>query len=74
VGNDNLSNIFEPFFRSKSSRNTNGQGLGLFIARGFVEAFDGSIEASSPHAGGPGLEISITLPLVRVEVEDVVNG
>ena len=74
VGSDNLNNIFEPFFRSKSSQNTNGQGLGLFIARGFVEAFEGKIEASSPHPGGSGLEISIILPLVRVELEDVVNG
>jgi two-component system sensor histidine kinase KdpD len=69
VSEDEMGHIFEPFFRSNNSRTTNGQGLGLFIAKGFVEVFGGTISAQSPHTGGQGLEIAIDLPMAQVAVE-----
>jgi two-component system, OmpR family, sensor histidine kinase KdpD len=69
VAAESIDHIFEPFFRSAHSKHTNGQGLGLFIAKGFVEAFGGTITSRSPHSGGQGLEINITLPLSRQIVE-----
>lgn len=74
VSPENIDHIFEPFFRSEHPRSTNGQGLGLFIARGFVEAFGGKIAAKSPHESGRGLEISILLPLIQQEMEGSANG
>lgn len=65
VSADSIDHIFEPFFRSGQSKHTNGQGLGLFIAKGFVEAFGGTIASSSPHIAGPGLELAIRLPLAQ---------
>ena len=69
VSPDSLGHIFEPFFRSGQSKHEHGQGLGLFIAKGFVEAFGGSIASRSPHDAGQGLEIAITLPLAKQNVE-----
>ena len=74
VSGESIDHIFEPFFRSPHSKHTNGQGLGLFIAKGFVEAFGGTIAGRSPHAGGPGLEITITLPLSQQIGEIEVDG
>jgi two-component system sensor histidine kinase KdpD len=65
VAKESIDHIFEPFFRSGQSKHTNGQGLGLFIAKGFVEAFGGTIASRSPHSAGSGLEIAITLPLAK---------
>jgi signal transduction histidine kinase len=48
--------IFEPFFTTK----TRGTGLGMAIAKRFVEAHGGSIAARNAAAGGA--EIILTLP------------
>jgi two-component system sensor histidine kinase KdpD len=74
VAAESLDHIFEPFFRSDQSKHTTGQGLGLFIAKGFVEAFGGTIAACSPHSAGPGLEIAITLPLAKDILEIEADG
>lgn len=65
VSGESIDHIFEPFFRSAHSKHTNGQGLGLFIAKGFVEAFGGTIAGRSPHDAGQGLEVAIALPLAK---------
>ena len=74
VSPESIGRIFEPFFRSGQSKHTNGQGLGLFIAKGFVEAFGGTISCRSPHDAGPGLEIAITIPLAGQVLESNVDG
>jgi two-component system, OmpR family, sensor histidine kinase KdpD len=74
VSPQHIEHIFEPFFRSGNSRPTNGQGLGLFIVKGFVEAFGGHIRAANSALAGQGLEISITLPLAKSETEGNVHG
>lgn len=74
VSHESIDRIFEPFFRSGQSKHTHGQGLGLFIAKGFVEAFGGTIAGRSPHEAGQGLEIAITLPLARLAEESRNDG
>jgi signal transduction histidine kinase len=59
---EDLSHLFEPMFRSDSSRNreTGGAGLGLTIARHLIEALDGTLVAENPPAGGA--RFAATLP------------
>jgi len=51
---DHLPHIFDRFYRvdASRSRTTGGVGLGLAIARQFVEASGGRISVDSPSSGG----------------------
>ena len=59
---DQLSRLFERFYRVEGSRSRagGGSGLGLSICRSIVEAHQGSIRAQSSSLGG--LRIQVTLP------------
>lgn len=63
VPEEELDNIFKPFYRVDTSREkkTGGYGLGLAIALQAVELHKGRISAEN-RAGG-GLEVCITLPI-----------
>lgn len=66
VPDDELQQIFEPFFRSsRTQKNVNGYGLGLTIARRIIEAHGGRIHALNRPAGG--LSVDIILPYDSVE-------
>jgi signal transduction histidine kinase len=63
---DELSHVFDRFWRGEKSRarSTGGAGLGLSIARQLVEAQGGKISA---HNHSPvGFEVSIILPISRL--------
>jgi len=49
--------LFDPFFTTKPK----GSGLGLFIARRFIEALDGKVLLSSRKTGGT--KVTLTFPL-----------
>jgi len=55
--------IFEPFQRLGDQSPGSGIGLGLAVARGFVEAIGGTIEASETHRGGLTMTISVPAKL-----------
>ena len=59
---DHLPHIFDRFYRvdASRSRTTGGVGLGLAIARQFVEASGGVIAVDSPATGGT--VFTVTLP------------
>lgn len=59
-----LPHIFDVFFRaSRVERHTRGNGLGLAICRGLVEAMGGTIQAESPIADGRGTRLRINFSL-----------
>jgi two-component system sensor histidine kinase KdpD len=62
VGAQDRDRIFEPFQRL-GDHSTTGVGLGLAVARGFVEAVGGAIEARDTPGGG--LTMRVTLPAVQ---------
>ena len=62
INSDDLSRLFEPFFRSDNpaTRQENGVGLGLFITKGIVEMHRGNIEIeSTPDIG---TTVTVTIP------------
>ena len=59
---ESAERVFEKFYRA-DDRKAGGLGLGLSIARGFVEAHGGKLTAENRDGGGT--RFNITLP-VRV--------
>ncbi len=57
---EDLSRVFERFFRSDPSRNCPGNGLGLALVRAIVQAHGGTIQADSKF--GQGTEFTVFLP------------
>lgn len=58
---EHLPHVFDRFYRvdASRSRTTGGVGLGLAIARQFVEASGGRITAESPQTGGTVFTVSV---------------
>jgi len=61
-----LEKVFEPFYRTESSRNreTGGTGLGLAIARNLLRTQHGDVRLANHPEGG--LEAKVTLPGTQV--------
>ena len=59
---ESLPHIFDKFYRAKAAdRRVAGTGLGLAVARGFVEAFGGSLDAAN-RTDSSGAVLTISLP------------
>jgi two-component system sensor histidine kinase KdpD len=54
--------LFAPFQRFGDQDNSTGIGLGLSVARGFVEAMGGTIAATDTPGGGLTIEIDLAAP------------
>jgi signal transduction histidine kinase len=63
IPDDEIGELFERFHRARnvSSRYYGGLGLGLYIARGIVEAHGGTIRVESEE--GKGSTFTIALPV-----------
>jgi light-regulated signal transduction histidine kinase (bacteriophytochrome) len=61
IPDDHLPHVFERYWKG-ASMTTPGSGLGLYIARGIVEAHEGKIWAESSKAGA---RFTFTLPVAR---------
>jgi signal transduction histidine kinase len=68
---DQVTHVFERFYRGPSSAGTvkSGLGLGLAIAKRIVELHGGEIRARSPPVRGASFRF--TLPLVRESSEQI---
>jgi two-component system sensor histidine kinase KdpD len=58
--------VFEPFYRASDAVPGQGVGLGLAVARGFVEVMGGAIEAQDRPGGGAVFRVSFPRELVTV--------
>jgi two-component system sensor histidine kinase KdpD len=54
--------LFEPFQRLGDTHNSSGVGLGLSVAKGFVEAMGGTVIATDTPGGGLTIEIDLAAP------------
>jgi signal transduction histidine kinase len=64
ISKDNLSKVFSKFWRSKEAKTTDteGMGIGLFMAHEIIERHDGEITVESEGVG-KGSTFTIKLPL-----------
>lgn len=62
IKKEDLERIFERFYRTHTSRNTEGTGIGLSIAKAIVEAHGGTIKVESEF--GKGSCFTIILPIM----------
>ncbi|WP_375487016.1 ATP-binding protein [uncultured Mycobacterium sp.] len=62
--------IFEAFQRLGDHDNTTGAGLGLSVARGFVEAMGGTIQATDTPGGGLTVVVDLAAPEVTRAGDD----
>jgi two-component system sensor histidine kinase KdpD len=61
VPSEDLTRIFDKFYRVQRPENVSGTGLGLSISKGIIEAHHGNIYANAREGGGT--IITIELPL-----------
>lgn len=59
---EDLPHIFKRFYRSRFSKDTQGIGLGLPLAKAIVEAHDGTIEADSRLGVGTTFTVNFWIP------------
>jgi len=60
IPDQDISRVFERFYKGDASRATGGVGLGLAIVKHLVRAHGGTVEASSPP--GKGATFTVSLP------------
>jgi signal transduction histidine kinase len=62
-----VGHAFEQFYRATSARRDapDGSGIGLYAARGLIEAMGGSISITAPTEGGT--RVAFELPAEGVE-------
>ena len=56
-----MNKIFDKFYRVEGA-STGGTGLGLPIARGFVEAHHGTLTVRNRPSGGSEFKIELPIP------------
>ena len=59
---EDLHYIFKRFYRSRFSKDTQGIGLGLSLAKAIVEAHSGTIEVDSELGAGTTFTLSFLIP------------
>lgn len=59
---EDLHHIFKRFYRSRYSKDTQGIGLGLPLAKAIVEAHDGTIELDSALGRGTSFTMNFLIP------------
>jgi two-component system sensor histidine kinase CpxA len=71
VAEEDLRNIFKPFYRvtDSGSRNTEGVGLGLAITDKIIRLHGGTTSATNMEKGG--LQVEIELPIAASDIRDV---
>ncbi len=61
IPSDDLSRVFDKFYRVQRPESVSGTGLGLSISKGIIEAHGGEIRARNRAGGGTILEVELPL-------------
>lgn len=65
---DEQERVFTPYYRARNSRGVHGAGIGLYVARRFVESHGGTITVDS--AVDAGTTVTIRLPVEPAAPEE----
>jgi signal transduction histidine kinase len=68
IPDDEQAQIFTPYYRARNSRGVHGAGIGLYVARRFVDSHGGSIVIDSRL--NAGTTVVIRLPIEPVSSEE----
>lgn len=67
---DDLNHVFDRFYRARNSRaNTAGNGLGLYLAKYFVELHNGRIEVESVLDKGSTFTVRLPMDLNKLTID-----
>lgn len=69
IPEDEQSKIFTPYYRARNSRGVHGAGIGLYVAKRFVDSHSGMIGIES--ALNAGATVTIRLPIAPVPPEEI---
>ena len=76
ISEEDLSNLFKPFFRSKDKlsleHNKNGNGLGLHICQNILRQLNGKISVQSTQ--GKGSTFTVSFKTVKADREAQFEG
>jgi signal transduction histidine kinase len=61
IPDEDIPNVFEPFYRGANTKNIKGHGIGLSMVKGIVKLHDGTIHVSSIE--NSGTVVTINLPV-----------
>jgi two-component system sensor histidine kinase KdpD len=59
IPSEDLSRVFDKFYRVQRPESVSGTGLGLSISKGIVEAHHGRVHASAREGGGTIVQIEL---------------
>ena len=65
IAEEELERVFDRFYRGPGAAGTGGAGLGLAVARGFVDAMGGEIQALPRSEGGTTFRVTFPRHLVE---------
>lgn len=69
IPENELDKIFTPYYRGRNSRGVPGAGIGLYVAKRFVESHGGTIEIKSMM--NAGTTVIVRLPLESAVSEEI---
>jgi two-component system sensor histidine kinase KdpD len=70
IPSEDLTRIFDKFYRVQRPESVSGTGLGLSISKGIIEAHGGRIQARNREGGGTIIEIELPLNENRNQVHE----
>jgi PAS domain S-box-containing protein len=73
INTDELSKIFEPFYRTDEAENIMGSGLGLSIVKRAVDLLDGKIEVKSEIGVGSVFTVILPAEMPNVKYDQPVS-
>ena len=71
IANEELKNIFSPFFQASNSYSSGGTGIGLALSKSFVELHGGTIEVESDL--NVGTVITVRIPRGKEKYDQMTN-